>query len=177
MESEIFNVYANALLELTISKNSTLSVREEIKSLKKIIKENNDFVLLMQSKNIKNEKKYEIIDNIFASCNLDLKSFLKVLVRNNLSFYIYDVLKETLYRFDDYLNIEEGILYISKEINQKKIESIKEIVEKRINKKIDLEVCVDKDLLGGFKMVLRNDIFDVSILSKINLFKKALMKE
>lgn len=177
MDSSVFNVYANALLDLSISKNEVLEMRNEIKEVKKIIKENNDFLLMMHLKTVKIEEKYQIIDKIFNSCLSTLRSFFKVLIKNNLSFYFYDILKESLYRFDDYLNIEEGTLYISSPLKEEEIDLIKNIVSKKINKQLDMEVLIDKNLIGGFKIVLRNDIFDSSILSRINNFKKALKKE
>ena len=177
MDSSVFNVYANALLDLSISKNEVLEMRNEIKEVKKIIKENKDFLLMMHLKTVKIEEKYQIIDKIFNSCLLTLRSFFKVLIKNNLSFYFYDILKESLYRFDDYLNIEEGTLYISSPLKEEEIDLIKNIVSKKINKQLDMEVLIDKNLIGGFKIVLRNDIFDSSILSRINNFKKALKKE
>ncbi len=177
MDSSVFNVYANALLDLSISKNEVLEMRNEIKEVKKIIKENNDFLLMMHLKTVKIEEKYQIIDKIFNSCLSTLRSFFKVLIKNNLSFYFYDILKESLYRFDDYLNIEEGTLYISSPLKEGEIDLIKNIVSKKINKQLDMEVLIDKNLIGGFKIVLRNDIFDSSILSRINNFKKALKKE
>ena len=177
MDSSVFNVYANALLDLSISKNEVLEMRNEIKEVKKIIKENNDFLLMMHLKTVKIEEKYQIIDKIFNSCLSTLRSFFKVLIKNNLSFYFYDILKESLYRFDDCLNIEEGTLYISSPLKEEEIDLIKNIVSKKINKQLDMEVLIDKNLIGGFKIVLRNDIFDSSILSRINNFKKALKKE
>ncbi len=177
MDSSVFNVYANALLEIAISKNETLEIRNEIKEVKRIIKENNDFVLIMHSKALRLNDKYKIIDKVFESCNLLLKSYLKVLIKSNLTYYFYDILKETLYRFDDYLNIEEGTLFLSSSLNEEDIDLIKNIISKKINKKLDLKVLIDKNLIGGFKVVLRNDVFDSSIITRINNFKKALKKE
>ncbi len=177
MDSNVFNVYANALLEIAIESNNERLIRDEVKSLKEIIKKNNDFILIMHSKNLKNEDKYEIVDKIFSTCHPDLIAFLKVLIKNHLSFYIYEVLKETLFRFDDYLNIEEGTLYLSKELSDEEVEKIKTIAEEKTNKTIDLKVVIDKSLVGGFKLSLRNDIYDTSILTKINHIKKTLVKE
>ena len=177
MDSRVFNVYANALLEIAISKNEVFKIRNAIKEIKKIIKENSDFLLIMHSKSLKLNEKYKLIDRIFDSCSITTKSYFKVLIKNDLSYYFYDVLKETLYRFDDYLNIEEGTLYLSSPLKDEEIELIKNIISKKINKTLDIEVLIDRNLIGGFKIILRNDVFDSSIISRINDFKKALKKE
>ena len=91
-------------------------------------------------------------------------------------FYIYDILKESLSRFDVYLNLETGIIYSSEPLSIENINKITSALEQKKNKRIELVNEIDKSLIGGFKIKLSGDIYDTSIKTKLENMKK-LLKE
>lgn len=175
MDTEIFNSYAIAFLDYAIELEKVESLRSEIKDLRILLKENPSFKDVLSFKDIENEEKYKIIDKVFSSCSMSIRSYIKVITKNNLSFHLYEIIRETLYRFDDYLNIEEGFIYVTETINEKEKQEIIKKVEEKINKKVDLEVIVDPTLIGGFTIKLRNNIYDASIKGKLNMIKNELI--
>lgn len=177
MDNQIFNSYAIALLDYAIESKKEEILRNEIKEIRVLLKENPSFKMILSSKNLKIEDKYSLIDKVFVSCDKSIKSYIKVIVKNNLSFHLYEIIRETLYRLDDYLNIEEGFLYIPKEFKKEEIELIKKEIEKRTNKRVDLEVVIDSTLIGGFKVSLRNNEYDASLKGKLDDFKLNILKE
>jgi F0F1-type ATP synthase delta subunit len=107
---ELFNRYAIALLELAIEKNETEEFREEVKLIRNIFKEYGEFADLLANVNTELSKKFEIVDKIFKDFKEEIRTFIKIIIRNKRSVYLYQIFKETLFRFDDYLKIEEGKL-------------------------------------------------------------------
>lgn len=177
METEIFNSYAIAFLDYAIELDKVESLRSEIKELRILLKENPSFKDVLSFKDIENKEKYEIIDKVFISCSKSLRSYIKVITKNNLSFHLYEIIRETLYRFDDYLSIEEGFIYVSEILSDKEKEKIIKKIETKINKKVDLEVIIDPSIIGGFIVKLRNNIYDASIKGKLNMIKNDLIGE
>lgn len=177
MENYIFNRYAIAFLDLSIQEKSVNNDRGELKILKNVLKENEEYQRILYGKNLSLNEKYDLIDRSFKDLSSHTRSFLKVIVKNNISFYMYEIIKESLYRFDDYLNIESGILYVAKKPSDEDIKKIIETIEKDLNKRIDLNIVIKPDLIGGFKVVLKNNIYDASIKTKLDSLKNYLVKE
>lgn len=177
METEIFNSYAIAFLDYAIELDKVESLRSEIKELRILLKENPSFKDVLSFKDIENKEKYEIIDKVFISCSKSLRNYIKVITKNNLSFHLYEIIRETLYRFDDYLSIEEGFIYVSEILSDNEKEKIIKKIETKINKKVDLEVIIDPSIIGGFIVKLRNNIYDASIKGKLNMIKNDLIGE
>ena len=62
-------------------------------------------------------------------------------------------------------------------MNSQQIETIKKAVEKNVNRRVELKLVIDPNLIGGFVVSLKNDIFDASMLTKINGLKASLIKD
>ena len=89
--------------------------------------------------------------------------------------YLRKIIKETIFRFDDYLNIEEGKLVSATKLSEEQIHKIEKALEKTLQKRIELRIIVDESLIGGFKVYLKNDVYDASILRKVHNLKKKLL--
>ena len=170
----LFNRYAIALLEIAIEQNKTEEFRKEVKILKNIFQNSPEFCEILCDVNIDLAKKYSMIDKIFASANSDILSFVKVIIKNNRAHYLYKIFKESLYRFDDYLEIQEGKLILSKEMSEKEKEKIIKSIEKNEGVRLELEEVIDPSILGGFIVTLKDNVYDASLKTKLQNLKESL---
>ena len=170
----LFNRYAIALLEIAIEQNKTEEFRKEVKILKNIFQNSPEFCEILCDVNIDLAKKYSMIDKILASVNSDILSFVKVIIKNNRAHYLYKIFKESLYRFDDYLEIQEGKLILSKEMNEKEKEKIIKSIEKNEGVRLELEEVIDPSILGGFIVTLKDNVYDASLKTKLQNLKESL---
>lgn len=177
MDNSIFNRYAIALLELSIEESSTLRYYDEILMLKKIFKENNELSKILSSKIILKSEIYSIVDKLFSEFDRNIINFIKVIIDNNRGYYLYPILKETLYRFDDYLSVEEGTIYSTIPLSKEKINEIEKVLSKKIKKKVVLENKIDNSLIGGIRIDLKNNVYDASIKNKLESMNNLLKKE
>lgn len=173
-DSNLLNRYAIALLDLSIEKDNVSLMRKEIKVITQILKENMEFEAILADANKDLDEKFNIIDTIFKSVNEDIISFIKIIVRNNRSMLLYEIFKETLYRFDDYLHIEEGQLILAKEMSEEEINEIIKSIEKVEGVSIEVERTIDPELIGGFIVELRNNVYDSSLKTKLENLKNDL---
>lgn len=173
-EESLFNRYAIALLSLAIEKDSTVNFRDEVKQITLILKKNRDFADLLTDSNYTLEKKFKILEKVFASINNDILTYMKIIIRNGRGFFLYDIFKETLYRFDDYLNIEEGTFYCVSTMKEEDIAKALKAVEKKLNKKVECEIVHDDTLLGGFKLVVKDNVFDASLKTRLARLKESV---
>ena len=170
----LFNRYAIALLEIAIEQNKTEEFRKEVKILKNIFQNSPEFCEILCDVNIDLAKKYSMIDKILASVNSDILSFVKVIIKNNRAHYLYKIFKETLYRFDDYLEIQEGKLILSKEMSEEEKEKIIKSIEKNEGVRLELEEVMDPSILGGFIVTLKDNVYDASLKTKLQNLKESL---
>ena len=170
----LFNRYAIALLEIAIEQNKTEEFRKEVKILKNIFQNSPEFCEILCDVNIDLAKKYSMIDKILASVNSDILSFVKVIIKNNRAHYLYKIFKESLYRFDDYLEIQEGKLILSKEMNEEEKEKIIKSIEKNEGVRLELEEVIDPSILGGFIVTLKDNVYDASLKTKLQNLKESL---
>ena len=170
----LFNRYAIALLEIAIEQNKTEDFRKEVKILKNIFQNSPEFCEILCDVNIDLAKKYSMIDKILASVNSDILSFVKVIIKNNRAHYLYKIFKETLYRFDDYLEIQEGKLILSKEMSEEEKEKIIKSIEKNEGVRLELEEVIDPSILGGFIVTLKDNVYDASLKTKLQNLKESL---
>ena len=170
----LFNRYAIALLEIAIEQNKTEEFRKEVKILKNIFQNSPEFCEILCDVNIDLAKKYSMIDKILASVNSDILSFVKVIIKNNSAHFLYKIFKETLYRFDDYLEIQEGKLILSKEMSEEEKEKIIKSIEKNEGVRLELEEVIDPSILGGFIVTLKDNVYDASLKTKLQNLKESL---
>ena len=177
MNNTLFFNYATALLDLCKEeKKDLMEIRHSINFMLQIFKKDLDFAKFFTYANITFEEKCNVIDQIFKEQDEILKNFIKLIISKNRAFYIYEILKESVSRFDSYLNLETGIIYSSEPLSIENINKITKALEIKKNKRIELINEIDPTLIGGFKIKLSNDIYDTSIKTKIEKMKK-LLKE
>ena len=175
MDNTLFNRYALALLSVAKEENKVEEYRLYLKEIKEALDNNPTFIKLLGATNIKKSDRYLIIEKVFAQYDSNIVNFIKVILKNNRSYYLRKIIKETIFRFDDYLNIEEGKLISAAKLSEEQIHKIEKALEKTLQKRIELRIIVDESLIGGFKVYLKNDVYDASILRKVHNLKKKLL--
>ena len=118
-----------------------------------------------------------MLDSLNKYYSKNLINFIKVVLKNGRAYYLTKIFKESLLIFDDYLKIEQGTIYSTIPLTKKDIEKVILAIERNTGKKVVLKNVIDKSLIGGIKVVLKNDIYDGSILSKISALKESLLKK
>ncbi len=175
MDNTLYNRYAFALLSVAKEENKVEEYRLNLKEIYKAINDNPTFIKLLSATNIKKSERYLIIEKVFSKYDLNIINYLKVILKNNRSYYLTKIIKETIYRFDDYLNIEQGKLVSATKLSDEQITKIEKALEKALSKRIELKIIIDESLIGGFKVYLKNDVYDASILRKVHNLKKKLL--
>lgn len=174
-EVALFNNYAIAILEVAIEEGKVEEYRKEIKVLKEVFKTNFDYVHFLGDYNIPLSEKYKTIDDSFKNVLPSLVSFIKIIVKNKRAVYLGKIFKEANYRFNDYLHIEEGKIYLAKEIDQETMGKIVKAIEENEKAKIELETVYDPSLLGGFIVSIKDNVYDASLINKLEKMKIAIL--
>lgn len=175
--NDLYNRYALALLSIAKDENKVQEYRDEILSFNMVLKENPSLIQVFSSYFVTEEEKEKVLDILNKYYSKNLINFIKVVLKNGRAYYLTKIFKESLLTFDDYLKIEQGTIYSTIPLTKKDIEKVILAIERNTGKKVVLKNVIDKSLIGGIKVVLKNDIYDASILSKISALKESLLKK
>lgn len=79
--------------------------------------------------------------------------------------YIDDIVKSYINLSNQYLGIEEGMIYTPYELTDQQIQDIEKAISQK-KTKVTLKVSIDPSLLGGIKVQIANCIYDGTIKIK-----------
>ena len=75
------------------------------------------------------------------------------------------------------LKIKEGIVYSTTKLSDQKIKELEKKVTKDLAIKVSLENHIDKELIGGFKIVVDDYVVEDSVKSHLENLKQQLLNK
>ena len=171
--SEIVNIYAKSLLDVSNKKNCNNEVQMILNEISDVYNNNLEFKRLLLDPRIENNIKINIIEEIlllkkFNNVELVI-NLIKLLLDNskiNLLSEIYYCFKSLNQNSKNYLNIT---IITPLELDNNQINEIIEVFREIYKiQNIKYEIEINKKLIGGIKVKVGNKIYDGSIYSKLN---------
>lgn len=170
--------YAESLFDLAKEENKVTQYLDDIKLVGEVLVSDPQIVQFFNHVLIENDKKIQLLDQSFKG-NVDqyVLNFLKLLVQSRRIRYIDDIVKSYIKLSNQYLGIEEGMIYTPYELTDQQIQDIEKAISQKENKKVTLKVSIDPSLLGGIKVQISNRIYDGTIKNKVEMLKKELLRK
>lgn len=173
---EITSRYAEALYSLKKDENSLESSQKEIKELIKVLKENPDFLVVLNSSYKEFEEKEQIIDQVFIGVDEEIKTLIKIVVKNHRGQYLTEIFENYNSLVNEYRGVIEGLVYSTKPLSESQLAKLNSAIGKIETRPVELKNIIDPSLIGGVKVVINDHIYDGSIKRHINDMKIALLK-
>ena len=164
---EIAQNYASALLSIAMDENKVQDYQNEVKELMKIIKDNPDFLMLLDSRFLTVEERKQKVSEILVNFSSDVINFIKIIVEHNRVSYLEDILQAFNTLCNESRDIVEGLIYTAFPLEEKTLQKIKQKISQIENHDVDLIVKIDPSLIGGVKVVINSHVYDGSIKNKI----------
>lgn len=170
--------YAESLFDLAKEENKVTQYLDDIKLVGEVLDSDPQIVQFFNHVLIENDKKIQLLDQSFKG-NVDqyVLNFLKLLVQSRRIRYIDDIVKSYIKLSNQYLGVEEGMIYTPYELTDQQIQDIEKAISQKENKKVTLKVSIDPSLLGGIKVQISNRIYDGTIKNKVEMLKKELLRK
>lgn len=170
--------YAESLFDLAKEENKVTQYLDDIKLVGEVLDSDPQIVQFFNHVLIENDKKIQLLYQSFKG-NVDqyVLNFLKLLVQSRRIRYIDDIVKSYINLSNQYLGIEEGMIYTPYELTDQQIQDIEKAISQKENKKVTLKVSIDPSLLGGIKVQIANRIYDGTIKNKVEMLKKELLRK
>lgn len=169
------NDYSSSLFLLGKEENLLDVFYEELKSLIEVFKDK-DFSEFFNNKLIKTSEKKEVINKHFKDIHKYIFNFLNILVDEKKEDELMDIFNSFVELYFNEKGIVKGLVY-GLEIDNDKIKKLEEIFSDKLDKKVILEFKQDISLLGGYKVLVDNKLYDNSYKNKLNKLRDKLLEE
>ena len=169
--------YAKSLIDLATERNQLEEVHNDIVFLQNIVETNKDFIAVLKSPVIKEDKKNKIIESVTAGRITQLTaSFIKLLGIKTRESNLPEIISAFIDQYNQVKGIHKVKLTtadpISEEMKQSFIEKIKASDDL---KNIELQTSVDEKLIGGFVLEMEGKLVDASIQRDLSDIKKQFL--
>lgn len=165
--NQIAQTYAEALFSLGLEDKKLSKLQDEGKALSEIIHDNEDFLLLIDSRFMSREERQDIASKILKDFDEDIVNFVKVLIANNRTNYIKDVLEAFNSLCNEYKGVKEGLIYSAFPLDKETINKIKNKISQIEGMDVELISRIDPSLIGGVKVVINSHVYDGSIKNQL----------
>lgn len=169
--------YAKSLIDLAVETKQLEEVREDMRLIKLVCKENHEFVTLLESPVVKTDKKMAIFKKIFEKkITPTTLVFLNGVAKKRREGYIDDI----AYAFDEqykvYKNITTAIVVTAVPMDAATKSKIIAVVKQSATGEVEVVEKIDRSLVGGFILTVNGRQVDTSIKRKLNDLRKDFSK-
>ena len=173
---EITSRYAEALFSLKRESSSLEESQVEVKELIKVLKENPDFSVLLSSSYKDFEEKEQIVDKVFKGVDEEIKTLMKIVVKNHRGQYLTEIFLEFNSLVNEYRGVKEGLVYSTEPLSESQLAKLNSVISEKESRPVELKNIIDPSLIGGVKIVINDHIYDGSIKHHLENMKLTLLK-
>jgi len=157
--------YAKALLDLAIEKGELEKVYEDMKLLREICKNSRDFVIILHSPIIPQDKKEKVIGALFKGrVSVLTATFTRLLVNKGREINFPEIITAFINQYKQFKGIHTLSLTTAVPVGEAIKNEIINKVKSRIKvDEIELIEKINPDVIGGFRLELSDYLIDATI--------------
>ena len=162
------NKYVGAVFAVAEKSGQLSEVSLHLNTLLRVYKTSPELRLFLQSRRISLENKSKILQVVLKDV---LSEFGFELIFQLLNDGRVQLLEEIIKRVQFLIDSKNGAMKITvsttSPLNDNELDDLVSGIEKKLEKKIEMETIVDPDILGGVKFRIGNTIIDGSIATRL----------
>ena len=168
--------YARAIMDAAGSPAKASELRGELMSFAAALRSSSELRELYANPGIDEATKINITHQLAKKMKAsDLATrTLDVLVRNHRINDIDAILSALAAYVNAKLGVAVAEVRSAKSLSPDEIQELANTLSKKVGKKVELDIRTDKKLLGGFVVKIGSEIWDASVIGKINKFRESL---
>jgi len=170
--------YAKSLIDIAVERNELEVVYSDMQYLQALCKASREFVSLLKSPVIPNDKKSRSLTAVTTGKISELTAtFNQLLVSKNREFYLPEIVHSFIDQYNNIKGIHKVKLTTAAAVNEEvKTAIVNKIKAETSLQKIELETVVREELIGGFVLEFNNNLVDASIQRDLRDIKNQFEK-
>ncbi|WP_068620677.1 F0F1 ATP synthase subunit delta [Paenibacillus tuaregi] len=176
-ETVVARRYAKALYEAAAQDGRTLETEQELTAAVTALTSDKDVMNFIASPNISEEVKWNIISgSLEGKMSQTVISALKLVIERGRVDILQDMLNSYTKISSDALGIANAVVYTTYPLNEQEQQQVAQEFGDLVHKKIRVNNVIDKDLLGGMKVVIGDTLYDGSLAGKLERLEKSFRR-
>lgn len=172
IKSQVGRRYSKAIFEIAEEKNQVKEIYEMLNSAMVLYRTDKEFKNFIRNPLISNEEKKLVLNEIFGKDNRDNLNILLYILdkgRINCIKYIVAEYLKIYYRKNRILDVRATF---TKELTDEQKKKLIDKLSQKTGKEINLEIKIDKNILGGGIIRIGDKIIDGSIRRELDNWKR-----
>ena len=173
IKSQVGRRYSKAIFEIAEEKKQVKEIYEMLNSAMVLYRTDKEFKNFILNPLIDNEQKKSVLNEIFGKDNSEnLNILLYILDKGRMSCIKYIVAEylKIYYRKNKILDVKATF---TKELTDEQKKKLIDKLSQKTGKEINLEIKIDKDILGGGIIKIGDKIIDGSIRRELDNWRKS----
>ena len=173
IKSQVGRRYSKAIFEIAEEKNQVKEIYEMLNSAMVLYRTDKEFKNFILNPLIDNEQKKSVLNEIFGkdnSENLNILLYILDKGRMNCIKYIVAEYLKIYYRKNRILDVKATF---TKELTDEQKKKLIDKLSQKTGKEINLEIKIDKNILGGGIIRIGDKIIDGSIRRELDNWRKS----
>ena len=169
------NKYARAVFAVADSSRQMSEVSQHLNTLLTVYKTSPDLRLFLQSRRIPLENKSQILQVVLKDVLSEFGFELLVQLLNDGQIQLLEeIIKRVLFLIDNKSGAMKVTVTTSSLLNENELDELVTGIEKKLEKKIEMESVVDTGIIAGVKFRIGNTIVDGSIATRLQKLEHSL---
>ena len=172
IKSQVGRRYSKAIFDIAEEKNQVKEIYELLNSAMVLYRTDKEFKNFIRNPLISNEEKKFVLNEIFGKDNSDNLNILLYILdkgRINCIKYIVAEYLKIYYRKNRILDVRATF---TKELTEEQKKKLIDKLSQKTGKEINLEIKIDKNILGGGIIRIGDKIIDGSIRRELDNWKR-----
>ena len=169
------NKYAGAVFAVAEGSRQLSDVSQHLNTLLTAYKTSQDLRLFLQSRRISLENKFKILKVVLEDVLSEFEFELLVQLLNEGQIQLLEeIIKRVLILIDNKNEATKVTVTTSSHLNENEFAELVTGIEKKLEKKIEMESVVDTKIIAGVKFRVGNTIIDGSIATRLQKLEYSL---
>jgi F-type H+-transporting ATPase subunit delta len=168
--------YARAIMDVTGSPEKANALREELARFDQARKASSELQELYANPGIENAAKISVTHAIAKRLQLSdmAVKVLEVLMRNHRINDLETIVEALAEMIRQATETVAAQVRTAHRLNEQELAALRRTLEKKVGRKVELDVTTDPTLLGGFVAKIGSEVYDASIAGKFDRFRELL---
>lgn len=168
--------YAQALAQLAHETQSTKAWQSYLAHVHSVVKSEPDLKVFLSHNEIPIPAKHELIQRIFSDAPTSVLHFMMLLIDRKRIQYLESIAEDFHHLCNEHLGIQEGIVYSAIPLDSQTIEAIQNKLAHQLNTQLELTQQLDQSLIGGFKVVIGDRVYNNSLTHQLSELRHSIMQ-
>lgn len=170
--------YSDALFSLGLEENKLDEYKQDILFIDETLKAYPDLMRVLTHPKIHKEEKKQTLETVFKDeIQHMVLNFSKLLIDKSRFQNFHDITKAFVKEYNRVNQIEVAYVKSAKELDETDLVRLQAMLEKKLQKKVELKVTQDPSLLAGIRIKINDTVLEYSAKNRIENLKRRAQNE